>query len=184
MMKLTLYAALLLPWLTLFFADRHSLKRYAPVVILTTLMVTITMLVGSTAGLWTIHKSVADWGHSVDISFAFGVLPVATFWIFYWTYRRFWVFAAVNAALDLFLPSGNFYVLEKLGIASFHLSWLVRLSLVLLSFGQALLLFVYQRWQEGIMVQHEPRSPEGSGSGRLRLAKFNPADFGLKEKAK
>jgi hypothetical protein len=79
--------------------------------------------------------------------FVYGSFLVGIIWIFKYTYKRFWLFLATNAVIDLILtgPLDNWLVkrgiLELYDISTFQL--------FLVAIGNAIILYWYQLWQEG-----------------------------------
>ncbi|MDQ1913664.1 hypothetical protein RAC89_25000 [Paenibacillus sp. GD4] len=146
---ITLWAALLVPWLTLFFLKKEVVKKYFPVATFTALLVTIVFEIAYSLNWWEMLVSIAPGGEITNISFVYGVFFIGTIWIFYFTYRKFWIFLITNViigAMQSFVLSP--YLFE---------GWLFRLNrlndfqVFLIMVGLSLIIYVYQRWQEGAL---------------------------------
>ncbi len=72
--------------------------------------------------------------------FPFGIFIIGTLFIFYFTYPGFWMFMIINAAFDLFqaFVMLNIYTLKEMN----HFLLFVLMMVV------AVLLFLYQKWQD------------------------------------
>lgn len=140
-----LWAALILPWLTLMFLRGDVIRRYMPVAILGALLVTIVFEMAHAFRWWVLLKPIAPWGYITNVSFTYGLFLVGTIWIFFLTYKNVWAYFATNAAVDGFqafafheLIEGHVYRLERANT----------LHIFLLMFGLSIVIYVYQKWQE------------------------------------
>ncbi|MGY0694409.1 hypothetical protein ACW2QC_16790 [Virgibacillus sp. FSP13] len=151
MLKIALILAFILPWLTLIWANKYSLKKFMPVTILTGLIMTIIFEIAHAYNWWTIHEYLFPWGYITDTSFAYGLFMMGTFWIFYFTYGKLWVFVLTNIVFDLFMGFAGMNILRVIGVATMHTisEW----QYFLVMFFISLVLYVYQRWQETIFAQ-------------------------------
>jgi hypothetical protein len=59
--KFILLAMLILPWLSLIFINKHSLKRFMPVSILASLLVTIIFELGYVYNWWKVQVELVPW---------------------------------------------------------------------------------------------------------------------------
>jgi len=157
--KLLLWIAWLVPWFSLLFLKQDVVKRYMPVSVFTALLVTIVFEIAYALRWWELTEWIVPWGFITNVSFVYGLFVVGTIWIFYFTYRNFWLFLAVNAAVDALqafvfdgLFEGRVYRLVR--VNDFHV--------FLLMVGIAFVIYGYQRWQEGIFAGggQTPRSLE------------------------
>lgn len=78
--RMLLYLLLFLPWITLGLANKQTIKRYMPVTIFSSFLMTILFQVAYQYDWWTIHKYIVPWEYMIDVSFAYGVFAVGTFW--------------------------------------------------------------------------------------------------------
>lgn len=98
--KIILWSSLILPWLSLFFMKKESIKRYMPVAIFVSLLVTILFEVAYTFKWWVMLDKIAPWGNITNVAFTYGTFLVGTIWIFYFTYRKFWAYMVTNILID------------------------------------------------------------------------------------
>ncbi|WP_146241015.1 hypothetical protein [Paenibacillus sambharensis] len=159
MNKLILWALLIVPWFTLFFMKKESIKRYMPVGIFTALITTITFEIAYHYEWWIAKDKIVPWGHITNPAFPYGAFLVLTLWIFYFTYRNFWLYMFANIVLN----AGQWYFVQRI-FEQRNMVELVNISrfqLLLLGTVQALVIYAYQRWQEGVF--QVPEKPKGDG---------------------
>lgn len=146
--KVILYISLFLPWFTLLFAKKQRIKKYIPVIILTCLLMTIIFQIAYQYNWWVIHTYIVPWGYMIDVSFAYGLFPVGTFWIFYFTSGRFILFTITNLLMDAIMAYVVLPLLMKLGIAEYKLitSW----QYFLIMYGISFIIYGYHIWQKKI----------------------------------
>ncbi|NPV91219.1 MAG: hypothetical protein HPY50_10665 [Firmicutes bacterium] len=106
-----LWGMLLFPWTTLFFMKGEEIRRYLPVALFATATTALVVESGITLGLWNVQETFYPLNQMP--AYVYGAVPVVTLWIFRFTYGRFWLYLAVNAAFDFFF-------------AYIFLPWLVR----------------------------------------------------------
>lgn len=150
MVNILLYASLFLPWLTLFFASKETIRRYMPVTIFTAFLMTIIFQIAYTYKWWTIHEYIVPWGYMIDVSFAYGIFSVGTFWIFKLTSHKFLLYIVVNFILDFIMCFIALPTLKIFGISEYNQisSW----QYLLVTFGLSFVIYVYQKWQEKIFI--------------------------------
>ncbi|MBB3110736.1 hypothetical protein FHS18_002803 [Paenibacillus phyllosphaerae] len=151
MIKGMLWLLFLLPWVSLFLARRGSIKRYMPVVVFTCFVMTIIFMIAYRYQWWEIHEYIVPWGNQIDISFAYGIFAVGTFWIFYFTAERFWIYCLANIATDALFSFAIFPLLARTGVATLHNIKAWQYYFVIL--GVSLLIYGYYRWQAAAMKE-------------------------------
>lgn len=147
--QIIFWAMFILPWLTLFFMKKEDIKRYMPVALLSIVISTVVQDIGVTLGFWVVPRGVILPFTEMPPYF-YGTIPIITLWVFKFTYGRFWLYMVTNAILDSGFTSSQLSFLfpeESIGITSFH-NWLMSLSV-------AVMLYLYQMWQEGIFAQEK-----------------------------
>ncbi|BCB03592.1 hypothetical protein [Bacillus sp. KH172YL63] len=151
--KLILFIAFLLPWFSLFFASSKTIKRFMPVTILTCLLMTVIFQIAYTYKWWIIHEYIVPWGYMIDVSFAYGIFAVGTFWIFRFTSHKFLVYTVVNFIMDVFMSFAALPLLSLLGIAEYHSisPW----QYLLVIYGLSFVIYGYHKWQETIFIIRE-----------------------------
>ncbi|MCR2807420.1 hypothetical protein [Paenibacillus soyae] len=145
MIQILQWLFLFLPWLTLFAARRGAVRRYMPTVVFTSLLITIVSVMGYEFNWWRIHEQIVPWGDIVDISFVYGLLPVGTFWIFYFTADRFLLYMLVNIAVDAVFSFAIIPLMDRFGITT--LERMAAWQTFVLDMIIMLLLYAYYRWQ-------------------------------------
>lgn len=146
--QIILWSILILPWLTLFFMRKEYLKRFMPVAIFSSITSIVIVEVGATFKLWALHETVFPLTHTFP--YHLGLAPVATIWLFKFTYSKLWKYIAVDAIYNLafafvFTPWLALRgIRENIGATSLGLYIIVTLH--------GFLLYVYQMWQEDALV--------------------------------
>lgn len=146
--KIMLWATLLLPWPTLIFLGRKSVKRYMPVAVFVALLVTILFEAAHSLKWWELIDQIVPWGYITNVSFVYGIFLVGTIWIFHYTYRNFWLYLLVNVVIDgLFaFVLSNFFEGRIYNLVNFN-----QFQVFLLMTGLSLVIYGYQRWQEEVL---------------------------------
>ncbi|WP_431801279.1 hypothetical protein [Halobacillus andaensis] len=146
--EMIMYAALILPWFTLLLASSEVRRKYMPVTIFTALLMTIIFQVAYTYKWWVIYKQIVPWGYMIDVSFAYGVFLIGTFWIFRFTSHKFLLYMVVNLALDAIMAFITLPLLGVLGIAVYKniSAW----QYFLVMYGLSFIIYGYHRWQQKI----------------------------------
>ena len=172
--KMILWSFLLLPWPTLFFLGKETVKRYMPVAIFVSLLVTILFEVAHALKWWVMIEWIVPWGYITNVSFVYGIFLVGTIWIFRFTYRNFYLYMATNLVIDgLFaFVFSNLFEGRIYKLVNFN-----QFQVFLLMTGLALTIYLYQRWQEGIFIRN---NEEFKNEFEFNLGKA----FGFKKKAK
>lgn len=137
------WALLVLPWFCLLPLQAKRVKQFLSVAFLTTLIDTVFFQVAEVWDWWTVTTNV-PFLTNVS-SFTYGMLPVVTIGVFYFTYPNVWLFFAANLLMDAaqaFLISP--YVFEKAGLYSFHT--MNRFEFLLMLFSHVPVIYLYQRW--------------------------------------
>ncbi|MFX4261837.1 hypothetical protein ACOBQJ_06520 [Pelotomaculum propionicicum] len=127
---------------------KDEIKRFMPVALFTSITSMIIVEVGATFKLWALHETVSPLSHT--FTYHLGLAPVATLWLYKFTFEKFWRYVAVE-------------VLYNLGFVLIFIPWLAlrgirenigatSLTLFLIVTVHGLLLYVYQMWQEDALV--------------------------------
>ncbi len=150
LIKIILWGILILPWISLVWIEKEAIKRYMPVTIFTSLLVTIWFEFGYAYRWWTILERIMPWGFITDVSFVYGPFAVGTIWIFYLTYQKFWIYVLTNIGIDAFFSFlGLTWFVEGMGIATINIDrWIIFIIYISFSF----VIYGYQAWQEKIFI--------------------------------
>ncbi|MCY8231749.1 hypothetical protein [Priestia endophytica] len=146
--RIILFIVFFLPWLTLFFASSKTIKRFMPVTIFTCLLMTIIFQIAYTYKWWVIHKYIVPWGYMIDVSFAYGIFAVGTFWIFRLTSHNFLLYTVVNVIMDILMSFIALPLLHVLGIAEYRSIGPWQYFLVI--YGLSFVIYFYHKWQKKI----------------------------------
>ncbi|MGC5324236.1 hypothetical protein [Brevibacillus sp. SYSU BS000544] len=150
MATLILWLMLILSWLSLLFINKHSLKRFMPVAIFSTLLVTVIFEMGYAFNWWTLLVKFTPWQHFISTPLVFGGFLAGTIWIFHFTYdKSFWMYLLTNVVVDAFYAFGilNLYIyfglyrLDRMG------NWGIFMLMLFLTF----VIYAYQKWQDGAL---------------------------------
>jgi hypothetical protein len=146
--QVLLWGLFFLPWLVVFFMKKENVKRYMPAALLAVISSELIVQVGEVLKWW-VFKEYAYPLHSP--SYIYSLNPIITIIIFRYTYGRFWLFLVTDAISNLafsYIYLGYFLVkrgiLEYLKLGPF--------SVFIITTVTAILLYVYQKWQEDIFV--------------------------------
>jgi hypothetical protein len=148
--KIVVWSVLVVPWFTLFFMKRDLFKRYLPVTLFTTLLVTYYHQLAYTQEWWIVNVNVGAFTSFTPT--VFGSYFVGTLWIFALTYGNFKLYFIINVIINaiyifvikviLFLNLG---IMENVTAPHWH-RFFVYLSFAVIIYG-------YQKWQEGIFKE-------------------------------
>jgi hypothetical protein len=149
-----LWIILVLPWFSLFFVHRKTIKRFMPVTIFSCFLMSIIFQIAYHYEWWTIHISIVPWGYITDVSFAYGIFAMGTFWVFRLTSHRILLFLLANIIMDFLLS----YVVIKSFLLKFGVAEFKNISpfqYFLITVFISLILYAYHKWQEKIFVNHD-----------------------------
>lgn len=130
------------PWLIIFFLNKKRVKHFLSVAFFTLIINTIHFQMAQVWDWWTITDNV-PFLTSVS-SFAYGLLPVTTLLVFYFTYPKPWLFFGVNIAMDAFQAFIiSPYVFEKVGL--YQMTGMSHFGLFLLIVSILPIIYIYQK---------------------------------------
>jgi len=144
MKDVILWSLFIIPWLSLIFVGYSQLRKYMPVALFATVIVTLLYQAAYHYNWWR-EMGLFGWDKIANVPWVYSAYLVATIWIFKFTYRKFGRYLIVNLILD----GGYIYIWypiqRKLGMAE---GWLPAFTTYLLMIGVSLLIYLYQMWQE------------------------------------
>ncbi|MCI3922588.1 hypothetical protein MO973_20360 [Paenibacillus sp. TRM 82003] len=155
--QLIMIGAFGLSWLTAPWIGSVAFRRYLPVALFTTLLVSLVFETAYTLRWWELHSSMIPWNRVNNLWFVFGPFFVFTLWIFKLTFRRFGWFLLANVVFDLFqmfvispwLEARKLYTLVNIE----------RWQVFLLMLAIAIVIYLYQVWFEhSFSLRSDPRS--------------------------
>ena len=151
MFKVYQWLSLIIPWASLFLMKRDAVRRYMPVALFVTAINTIIAQLAWSYHWWTNEKPLFPWARVADIAFTYGIFLVGTMWIFYFTFRRFWLYLVVNLVIDGIFAFGATTWLESHGVL--RRGSITHFQFYLMAIGVALVIYLYQLWQEGVDME-------------------------------
>lgn len=130
------------PWLILFFLNKTKMKHFLSVVFFTLIITTIYFQAAQVWGWWTITDNVVFL--TVVPSFAYGLSPVVTLLVFYFTYPNPWLFFGSNIVMDAFQALVvSPFLFEKAGL--YRMENMSNFGLFLLLLSILPIIYIYQR---------------------------------------
>lgn len=144
MAQIVMWVFFIAPWLLLFAVDKERVKRYMAVSLFGVVLLTMVFQIADRFNWWEVNKTLFFFVNMTP--FPFGIFIIGTLFIFYFTYPGFWMFMIINAAFDLFQAFVMSPIFEKLDI--YTLKEMNHFLLFVLMIVIAVLLFLYQKWQD------------------------------------
>jgi hypothetical protein len=144
--QVILWSTFVIPWLTLIFMKKEDIKRFFPLGVLSALIGVIMHEIGLSLNWWVVKETAFPLQMP---PYLIGLHAVVTMWIFKFTFKKFWLFIAVEVVANLgyvFLFIG--YLMATLGLGYVNAKGL--LFAIVTAYG--LLFYGYQIWQEGIFA--------------------------------
>jgi hypothetical protein len=140
--QILLWLLFIPPWLLLIPLDKKKVKHYLSVTFFTLLLTSIYWQMAEVFHWWTIKENV--FFLSNISAFNYGLSPVITLYLFYFTYHKPWLFIGANIFFDavqglIISP----FVFEKVGF--YKMDALSNFGLFLLLFSMVPIIYIYQR---------------------------------------
>lgn len=149
-----LWFVLIVPWVSLFFLEKVVVKRYMPVAIFATLLVTLQNELSYTFNWWIVKETIFPWVITY-VPFVYGPFLVGTIWIFHFTFGHFWRYLLVNIIVDFVFafPMNNLFNRLDLYELVNYTSWDILFTFVALS----VVIYLYQLWQQDMFKQDKEK---------------------------
>ncbi|MEW9674121.1 hypothetical protein [Ammoniphilus sp. 3BR4] len=157
MTKVVLWGSLIVPWLSLFFLKRDIIKRYMPVAIFVSLLVTIIFEMAHVFNWWVMKEAIVPWGYITNVAFTYGAFLVGTIWIFYFTFRKWWLYLITNIVID---GAFAFFLNDIFNGWIYQLVRFNEWGVFLLMVSLAVVIYGYQLWQEGVLIKPNEKERE------------------------
>lgn len=139
------WTLLIAPWFLLIPLDSKRMKRFLSVAFFTVMFNTIHFQMAANYNWWTVTNEIPFLNNIA--SFTYGLLPVTTILIFYFTYPTIWLFFGVNIVLDAFQAFViSPFLFEKIDL--YELDKMTNLGLFLLIISVVPVIYFYQKWYE------------------------------------
>lgn len=174
-----LWSILILPWLTLFFLPKETVKRWMPVALFSALSSVLAVELGENLG-WFVYGEAA-YPLRTPLYIVFGLNIVITIWLFHFFYGRFWRYIVIDTVLNfVFIYLFHVYFLGSRGL--FHEAGLTPLLNALIVTFDGILAYGYQVWQEEVLAPAATKS--AACAAKLQPAATKPlAEAQDKEKS-
>lgn len=171
--QVLLWSMLILPWLTLFFMPKETIKRWMPVALFSALTSVLAVELGENLG-WFIYSEAA-YPLRTPLYIIFGLNIVITMWLFYFSYGRFWRYMGIDIILNfVFIYLFHVYFLGSRGLF-YEVGITPFVNTLIVTFDGALA-YGYQMWQEGIFARSEIKSASYSSNLQPAATKPLPED--------
>lgn len=158
-----------LSWLSLLFMKKEDIKRFFPVGLFATVTSAMILEAGITFGWWVYPVKLYP---LQSVPYLYGPIPVATMWLFKFTYGRFWLYIGADFLLNLlYTLVFEYYFLGNRGVIQFQN--VSPMQDVFMTSALGVIIYAYQIWQEGIFVQSEATHSLRSLNLRPALKPFN-----------
>ncbi|MDN3017547.1 hypothetical protein PH210_15215 [Paenibacillus sp. BSR1-1] len=151
--KMLLLVLMILPWLSVPFLGKRTIKRFFPGALFMGAWVTVESILARKRVWWRFTDKLLP-GVMGEIPFIVGPFFVGTLWIFKLTFGNFFRYLIVNLIIDVPFTFLGMHFLRKLGIVS-----LVRLKhyqMSLLFMAKSVLMYIFQGSIE--KVRKKPKS--------------------------
>jgi len=143
--QLLLWLLLIAPWFLLIPLDSKRVRHFLSVAFFTIFLTTIYWQMAEVWNWWTVTTNVF---FLKNISaFNYGLLPVVTILVFYFTYQNTWLFFGTNLIMDAFQAFIiSPFVFQRFKLYKMNSMNDFGLFLLLLSFVP--IIYLYQRWYD------------------------------------
>lgn len=143
--QLLLWSLLIAPWFLLIPLDSKRVKHYLSVAFFTIFLSTIYWQMAEVWNWWAVTSNVFFLKNTS--SFTYGLLPVTTILVFYFTYQNVWLFFGTNIVMDAFQAFiVSPFIFEKFGL--YKMNSMSNFGLFLLLTSLVPIIFLYQKWYE------------------------------------
>jgi hypothetical protein len=115
--KMFLIASMLVPWISLPFIGKKSMKRFAPVAIFICLFVAIESIIAHKRRWWLFYEKINRFTLG-EIPLIIGPFFIGSIWILKLTYGKFLRYFLVNLVVDTIFVYPGSWLLDRLGIAN------------------------------------------------------------------
>lgn len=103
----------ILSWVSIFFMPSNAIKRYMPVTILSALITVTVTFVGVNYNFWYVKGGIKTRTWNL-LTIVLVLFPLGNLWIFYLTYRNFWLYLLANIMNNLVYAYKFIPFLEKI----------------------------------------------------------------------
>ncbi len=136
----------LISWSTLLLYPKRELKRYLPVTVFVTGMVSILLILSSPYRLWRVSGGLGSKIFN-DLSFTLGPFFAANLWVFRLAYGSIWQYLGINLVMDYLLAYPVSKLFKKMNI--YQLDRLKPLYFFSIIYSFAILAYGFQYYVRG-----------------------------------
>jgi hypothetical protein len=134
--------------------NKYSIKRFMPVAIFASLLVTIIFEIGYIYDWWRVLVKLTPWDRITSVPLVYGVFLVGTIWIFHFSFdRKLWVYLLLNLLIDAFYSFIMLKILISIGI--YRLGNMKNFGIFMLMTFLAFIIYPYQKWQDSIISKKQ-----------------------------
>lgn len=146
--RFIVFLSMIISWFSAFILGKEKLRRYLPVAILATQIVTIMYVIAYHRKWWKLEKPIIPWLKSIELTYIFGPFLVGTVWVFSLTYRfGFRTYLIFNIVLDCLFSYIVLPFLEKMKVIT--LTRINRTGILGFMLAIAVVIYPFQKWQDG-----------------------------------
>lgn len=157
-LRIGLWAVFILPFFTLLLIRRDLIRKYLPAAMFVTIINVILYEVAWEYGWWHYKQSLFAWDTITPAPLIFSAYWVVTIWIFALSFRRFWLYFALNLAVNGLFAFELAPWLSRTGITEGSLTGpAILLILTGLSTGVYLFQLWFEREERNEMTFRMPR---------------------------
>jgi hypothetical protein len=143
-----LWSLFILPWASLIFMKKVTVKRYMPVALCMTVIHSLAYQAAYYYNWWNeSQSSLFGWDTVLPVPWVYGPYLVVVIWVFRFTYGRFVLYFTVNLLLDALFMYAVYPIIQGLGYVSGE-STLPTWGTLAIMTGFSVAIYLYQMWQE------------------------------------
>ncbi|MBT2697471.1 hypothetical protein J7E79_08600 [Bacillus sp. ISL-40] len=116
--KMILLLMMLLPWLTVPFLGKLTIKRFYPGALFIVVWIAVESIIAKRRVWWRIYEKIIP-NAIGEMPFMVGPFFVGSLWILKFTFGNFIRYLFLNLFLDTLFAYPGMFILKRLGIASF-----------------------------------------------------------------
>lgn len=155
--KLFVSLTFIISWISIKFIPKEQVKKYTPVSIFASFIVSLISVTATDLGWWKLKKPVIPGLKSVNIFYVFGAFFIGTIWIFKLVYKIGFVpYLITNVLIDSFFTYIIVPFAEKIGVGKRYIPKIFILGIML---SISVIIYVFQKWYE------DPSNTKTSFSG-------------------
>ncbi|MBD1383577.1 hypothetical protein [Metabacillus arenae] len=146
--KILLWIVLIAPWFTLFLVKKENIKRFMPAAIFASYLMIIYNVVADNQKHWVINETLIPCLKPLFVSGVFGAFPIITFWVFHYTYGKFWKYLVTNIIIDFMFAVFPIHYLFQEVLRIYKLVNITIWGRFILFVFFSIVIYGYYKWQE------------------------------------